>query len=64
MAYVAGLYMRLSKEDGRGESAGIEGQRLLLRAYAEKSGFTVAVFTTPPLTSRCLNSSSSNHVPM
>ncbi len=43
--YRAGLYMRLSREDGereaRGESAGIESQRLLLRAYASERGFSV-----------------------
>lgn len=43
--YRAGLYMRLSREDGererRGESAGIESQRLLLRSYAEERGFSV-----------------------
>lgn len=33
--------MRLSKEDGGGESAGIESQRLLLRSFAEARGFFV-----------------------
>ena len=33
--------MRLSKEDGGGESAGIESQRLLLRSFAESRGFFV-----------------------
>ncbi len=42
MEYLAGLYMRLSREDGGRESAGIDGQRLLLRAYAEQNGFSVA----------------------
>ncbi len=37
----AGLYMRRSREDGRGESGGIEGQRQLLRSYAQAHGFTV-----------------------
>ncbi len=41
MVYLAGLYMRLSKEDGARESAGMEGQRLLLRSYAERRGFHV-----------------------
>ncbi len=35
MEYRVALYMRLSKEDGKRESAGIEGQRLFLRKYAE-----------------------------
>lgn len=43
--YRAALYMRLSREDGGkesgGESAGIESQRLLLRAFAEQQGFSV-----------------------
>ena len=39
--YIAALYMRLSREDGRGESLGIESQRLLLRAYAEKQGMEI-----------------------
>ncbi len=42
MTYLAGLYMRLSREDGARESAGIEGQRLLLRSFAEERGFLVA----------------------
>ena len=29
----AGLYLRLSREDGEGESGSIESQRLLLRDY-------------------------------
>jgi len=42
MEYRAALYMRLSKDDGRGESLGIEGQRLLLENYArEKNIFVV-----------------------
>ena len=41
MEYRAALYMRLSKEDGGGESAGIESQRLLLRSFAEARGFFV-----------------------
>ncbi len=39
--YVSGLYMRLSREDGQRESAGIEGQRLLLQEYARSKGFEV-----------------------
>ena len=43
--YRAALYMRLSREDGGrergGESAGIESQRLLLRAFASERGFEV-----------------------
>ena len=39
--YRAGLYMRLSKEDGARESSGIEGQRLQLRSFAEGRGFSV-----------------------
>ena len=41
MGECAVLYMRLSRDDGRCESAGIESQRLLLRAYAERQGFCV-----------------------
>ena len=39
--YRAALYMRLSREDGGAESAGIESQRLLLRAYAEEQGYEI-----------------------
>ena len=45
MEYRAGLYMRLSREDReetkRGESAGLESQRLLLRSYAGSRGYFV-----------------------
>lgn len=41
MQYAAALYMRLSKEDGGHESAGIESQRLLLRRYASEHGYAV-----------------------
>lgn len=38
--YIAGLYLRLSKDDERqGESVSIENQRLVLRKYAEDNGF-------------------------
>lgn len=33
--------MRLSREDGKGESSGIESQRLLLESYAREHGFSV-----------------------
>ena len=39
--YRAGLYMRLSKDDGVGESSSITTQRKILRAYAEEHGFSV-----------------------
>lgn len=42
MGYLAGLYMRLSREDGTHESAGIEGQRLLLRSFAAQQNLAVA----------------------
>ena len=42
MEYRGALYIRLSREDGGRESAGIESQRLLLRNYAERQGFSVA----------------------
>lgn len=38
----AALYIRLSKDDGRGESAGIESQRLILRTFAESNGIEIA----------------------
>ena len=41
MEYAAGLYMRLSREDGKRESAGIESQRLMLREYAKRKGFLI-----------------------
>ncbi len=34
MRYTAGLYMRLSREDGDGEGGSIKSQRLMLRAFA------------------------------
>lgn len=37
----AALYLRLSKEDGGGESASIAGQRAMLRAFAREQGFSV-----------------------
>lgn len=42
MEYRAALYLRLSREDGGRESAGIESQRLLLRNYARKHRFVIA----------------------
>lgn len=40
--YIAGLYMRLSKDDERhGESLSIENQRGILRKYAEERGFEI-----------------------
>lgn len=39
--YQAGLYMRLSKDDGVGESSSITTQRKILRAYAEEHGFSI-----------------------
>ncbi|MBQ9857643.1 MAG: recombinase family protein [Oscillospiraceae bacterium] len=39
--YRAGLYMRLSKDDGLGESASISTQRGMLRRYAEENGIDV-----------------------
>lgn len=41
MEYKTALYMRISKEDGSEESAGIESQRILLRSYAARKGFDV-----------------------
>lgn len=41
MEYVGALYMRLSRDDGREESLGIEGQRLLLREKAENEGIRI-----------------------
>ena len=37
----AALYLRLSRDDGVGESVSIGGQRALLRAYAADRGWTV-----------------------
>lgn len=39
--YRAGLYMRLSKDDGVGESSSITTQRKILRVYAEEHGFLI-----------------------
>lgn len=39
--YQAGLYMRLSRDDGAGESASISSQRKMLRSYAKEHGFEV-----------------------
>ena len=39
--YKAALYMRLSKDDGTGESASISTQRTMLRSYAARHGFFV-----------------------
>ena len=36
-----GLYLRLSREDGEGESGSIESQRLLLRDYCRSHHLTV-----------------------
>lgn len=41
MIYKAGLYMRLSKDDGQRESSGIESQRLLLRDFAKRENIEV-----------------------
>ncbi len=41
MKYSAALYMRLSKDDGGGESSGIESQRLLLQAYARSHKYPI-----------------------
>lgn len=40
-AYRAALYLRLSKDDGAGESASIGTQRSMLRAYAAEHGFDI-----------------------
>ena len=39
--YIAALYMRLSKDDGAGESASISTQRKMLHAYAGENGIEV-----------------------
>lgn len=39
--YKAALYTRLSKDDGTGESASINTQRIMLRSYAEQHGFFI-----------------------
>ena len=37
-----GLYLRLSREDGEGESQSIQSQRLLLTEFCQQQGFAVA----------------------
>jgi len=40
--YIAGLYLRLSKDDERtGESVSIENQKLLLTNYANEKGWEI-----------------------
>ena len=39
--YQAALYMRLSKDDGTGESASINNQRSMLRSYAARNGYFI-----------------------
>ncbi|MBQ8831266.1 MAG: recombinase family protein [Oscillospiraceae bacterium] len=39
--YRAGIYMRLSKDDGFGESASISTQRSILKRYADENGIEV-----------------------
>ena len=39
--YKVGLYCRLSKADGEGESASIANQRAMLTAYCERKGWAV-----------------------
>ena len=40
--YIAGLYLRLSKDDERaGESVSIENQRLLLTQYVQEKGWDI-----------------------
>lgn len=41
MEYRAALYIRLSREDGGRQSAGIESQRLLLQNYARQRAFDI-----------------------
>lgn len=41
MEYRGALYIRLSRDDGGRESAGIESQRLLLKNYARERGISV-----------------------
>lgn len=40
--YKAGLYLRLSKDDGTGESSSIASQRSILRSFARENGIDVA----------------------
>ena len=39
--YRTAMYLRLSKEDGTGESGSIQNQRALLAAYARQNGLTI-----------------------
>ena len=39
--YIAGLYMRLSRDDGNSESSSITTQRKILQVYAKENGFIV-----------------------
>ena len=39
--YVAALYMRLSKDDGKIESSSISNQRKILKRYAEENCFDI-----------------------
>ncbi|MBQ2774439.1 MAG: recombinase family protein [Clostridia bacterium] len=39
--YTAALYMRLSKDDGVGESSSISAQRAMLKKFAAENGYTV-----------------------
>lgn len=40
--YIAGLYLRLSKDDERaGESVSIENQRLILTQYVQEKGWEI-----------------------
>jgi len=40
-SYRTAIYLRLSKEDGTGESGSIQNQRALLTAYARQNGLTI-----------------------
>lgn len=39
--YIAGLYLRLSKDDGAGESSSISTQRNILLSYAKDNNFRI-----------------------
>ncbi|MDW2800071.1 recombinase family protein [Clostridium boliviensis] len=39
--FKAAIYMRLSKDDGTGESASINNQRSMLRSYAARNGYFI-----------------------
>lgn len=41
MYFVAGVYMRLSKEDGRRESLAIDSQRKLIAEYTKRNNIKV-----------------------